>query len=70
MAASISPGSTDLNADSITLATKGIADIVNGTIAAVDPKEVPTIALVTGITKINKIMNGNDLKVLTIKSNI
>ena len=68
LAASINPESTERRADSITRATKGIALIVKGTIAAVDHNEVPTMALVTGMTRINRMINGKDRNVFTIKS--
>ena len=47
--ASITPGSTSNKEDSIILAIKGAAEIVNGTMAAVVPMEEPTINLVKGM---------------------
>ena len=62
-AASTNPEGTSNNAPSIRRATKGMAPMVNGTIAAVVPIKLPTINFVTGIkpshkTTINEISFG------------
>ena len=66
----INPTSTLLNALSMTLATKGIAEIVSGTRAAVVPIALPAISRVSGITMTIKITNGKLLKILTRISKI
>ena len=53
-AASITPPFTSLREDSTILAIKGAAAITKGTTVAVEPYVFPTMALVIGITKINK----------------
>ena len=70
LAASISPLSTSLSADSIILAINGADAIVSGTIAAVSPILVPTINLVKGIIATINIIKGKLLKVLTINPKI
>ena len=54
----------------MTLATKGIAEIVSGTRAAVVPIALPAISRVRGITMTIKITNGKLLKILTRISKI
>ena len=53
-----------------TLAIKGIAETVSGTIAAVVPMDFPTSALVKGIRMTSKMMNGKLLNTFTIKLRI
>ena len=60
-AASITPRSISLAADSTIRAKKGIAATESGTAAAVGPIIVPTNAFVNGIKNTSKIMNGIDL---------
>ena len=52
------PLSTSFRAFSMSLATKGAAPIVSGTIAAVVPMLVPTIIFVTGKSTMIKMING------------
>ena len=69
LATSMTPGSVSLNDVSKTLAMYGIAETVNGTMAAVVPIDLPATNLVKGIIITNKIINGKDLKTLIIKLN-
>ena len=66
--ASTTPASTSFKALSTTRATKGIAAIVRGTIAALVPNAVPTRNRVKGMSNISKMMKGTLLPRLTITS--
>jgi hypothetical protein len=65
--ASITPLSTSFKDDSTILATKGAAATTNGTIVAVEPIVVPTIARVNGRMATNRIINGTERKKFIIK---
>ena len=67
-AASMTPGSTSSKEDSIIRATYGAAAMTSGTIVAVEPYALPAIARVTGITRIIRIKNGMERKILTTAS--
>ncbi|GAA0781112.1 hypothetical protein GCM10008909_02480 [Hathewaya limosa] len=66
----MSPYGTSPNDVSMILATKGVAAIESGTIAAVDPIVVPTNILDIGNSATIKIIKGTDLKIFTIVSKI
>lgn len=61
---SIRPGGSDWRTLSTSLAKKGVAPTVNGTIAALIPMLVPTISLVNGIIATSKMINGMERKIL------
>ena len=67
-AASMTPGSTSSRLPSMSLATKGAAASVRGTMEAVLPMEVPTIILVNGMMAIIRMMKGKDLPRFTARS--
>ena len=57
-AASITPPSTSLMEDSTIRAINGAEPITSGTMVAVEPRDVPTIAFVTGVSATSRIRNG------------
>jgi hypothetical protein len=65
MHASITPGSTVSMADSVILATNGIAEMVRGTMAAKVPTDVPVMSLVNGTIATMRMTNGIDLPIFT-----
>ena len=66
----MTPGSVSLRLVSKILAMYGIADTVKGTTAALVPIALPMIRRVNGMMMINRMMNGNERKMLTISDNV
>ena len=67
-AASITPLSTSIKEDSTMRAINGAAENVSETMAAVGPKEVPTMVRVTGISMTINKRKGIERVTLTITS--
>ena len=66
-AASILPGSTAKRFVSTSRAKKGAERMTRGTTVASEPVDLPTIALVTGISIIMPMMKGKERTILTTK---